>query len=453
MSLMNYRSLKGGLVEVLLVVLVMGGCASQPASYRHAEEARPVEPVAVAEPAAEVEAVTRAVASISNIGVTEEDDRVRVVINGTEPLAYTVSQMEFPLRLVIDVAGAGLDAPAEPIAVDKGVITEITPSEVEVGGERSTRIEVGLNSYMADYEFIPSGNDLFIDFVKPQPLKAAEHILDVTVSEGGEYVEVAVVADGTIGEFNSFSLENPSRLVLDFPGLKAIGPVEEKESSSGLLKKVRYGEHGEYARVVLDCALGEMPPYEVVSTGQGVAVFLGSGFEGKKEAVMAKGSLSPVGEEGVVVLAKAEDAEKGGAFDESNPEGSYAEGSSEGTMASSELEESGEASPGVGASAGEVMESSGEEAAEAAVPVPAMGEEGAEEGGGAAESAEESFEAAEPMVDLGVEEAVEEGEERPTYTGTRIDLDFKNADIKNILRLIAEVSNLNIVAEMMWMGR
>ncbi len=32
------------------------------------------------------------------------------------------------------------------------------------------------------------------------------------------------------------------------------------------------------------------------------------------------------------------------------------------------------------------------------------------------------------------------------YTGRRLSLDFKDADIKNILRLIAEVSNLNIVA-------
>ena len=34
----------------------------------------------------------------------------------------------------------------------------------------------------------------------------------------------------------------------------------------------------------------------------------------------------------------------------------------------------------------------------------------------------------------------------PKYTGTPISLDFKDADINNILRLIAEVSNLNIVA-------
>jgi type IV pilus assembly protein PilQ len=41
---------------------------------------------------------------------------------------------------------------------------------------------------------------------------------------------------------------------------------------------------------------------------------------------------------------------------------------------------------------------------------------------------------------------VEEGRQEKIYTGRKISLDFKDADIKNILRLIAEVSNLNIIA-------
>jgi type IV pilus assembly protein PilQ len=43
--------------------------------------------------------------------------------------------------------------------------------------------------------------------------------------------------------------------------------------------------------------------------------------------------------------------------------------------------------------------------------------------------------------------AAEEGGDRErVYSGAKISLDFKDADIKNILRLIAEVSNLNIIA-------
>jgi type IV pilus assembly protein PilQ len=39
----------------------------------------------------------------------------------------------------------------------------------------------------------------------------------------------------------------------------------------------------------------------------------------------------------------------------------------------------------------------------------------------------------------------EEGVPQKVYTGRKLSLDFKDADIKNILRLIAEVSNLNII--------
>ncbi|MCJ7611854.1 MAG: type IV pilus secretin PilQ, partial [Candidatus Aminicenantes bacterium] len=53
-----------------------------------------------------------------------------------------------------------------------------------------------------------------------------------------------------------------------------------------------------------------------------------------------------------------------------------------------------------------------------------------------------------PQVVKKVEEekkAAEEGPPEKGYTGRRLSLDFKDADIKNILRLIAEVSNLNII--------
>jgi len=45
-----------------------------------------------------------------------------------------------------------------------------------------------------------------------------------------------------------------------------------------------------------------------------------------------------------------------------------------------------------------------------------------------------------------VKKPLEEGPSEKVYTGRRLSLDFKDADIKNILRLIAEVSNLNIIA-------
>ena len=53
-----------------------------------------------------------------------------------------------------------------------------------------------------------------------------------------------------------------------------------------------------------------------------------------------------------------------------------------------------------------------------------------------------------PVAKKGEEEkkSIEEGRTEKLYVGRKLSLDFKDADIKNILRLIAEVSNLNIIA-------
>ena len=53
---------------------------------------------------------------------------------------------------------------------------------------------------------------------------------------------------------------------------------------------------------------------------------------------------------------------------------------------------------------------------------------------------------AEPAKAEEVKKVSEEKGVEKVYTGRKVSLDFKDADIKNILRLIAEVSNLNIIA-------
>ncbi|NWG03847.1 MAG: type IV pilus secretin PilQ [Syntrophaceae bacterium] len=51
-----------------------------------------------------------------------------------------------------------------------------------------------------------------------------------------------------------------------------------------------------------------------------------------------------------------------------------------------------------------------------------------------------------PIPKLQITKISEEGRPPKIYSGRKLSLDFKDADIKNILRLIAEVSNLNIIA-------
>jgi len=86
-----------------------------------------------------------------------------------------------------------------------------------------------------------------------------------------------------------------------------------------------------------------------------------------------------------------------------------------------------------------------EEKVEAATPVETEGAEKKTSTAEPASSGPEPETAAEVVVDEkpAYEFALMPGKR---YTGRRLSLDFKDADIKNILRLIAEVSNLNVVA-------
>lgn len=125
MSLMNYRDLVfKRMIQILSVVLILGGCASQPKRVTQQPEA--VQGAGTTQ---------QQLALISNIEVEEKEDAVRVVIKGSAPLTYEVTQAESPLRLIIDVADARLAISGEPIPVRKGAVSEIVPSELEKRGK------------------------------------------------------------------------------------------------------------------------------------------------------------------------------------------------------------------------------------------------------------------------------------------------------------------------------
>lgn len=412
MSVKNFRTLVFSsfwtTLLALPLLLVVAGCAGQqgpkPGAQPTAADAVP-ETVAAASGA-----------EVSGIATEEGERSLRVIIKGTTPLTYEVSREEFPARLVVDIEGAQLAMSAEAIAVNRGGITEIKPSQVESGGAKAARVEIGLSSGIAQYEVIPAGNDLVVDFTAAEPARPASVVTDFSIIDAGTYVQVDIAADGAMNDYTSFELDHPSRLVLDFPGLSSVVPVKEKKGPGGLLSTVRCGQHPDRFRMVLESPASELPVSKVIPTAQGASVFLGAGFEGKDVAVAAavpSSSTQPSSvDEGSAALA-AESEE--GAKEES-----------------ASLEAAPETSEPASAPAAPVT------AAAPAVPAEAAREEAAkassEPGGGGI--------AAEAPPATGIEDM----EQIPRYTGTHISLDFKDADIRNILRLIAEVSNLNIIA-------
>ncbi|AKJ06649.1 Type IV pilus biogenesis protein PilQ [Archangium gephyra] len=92
---------------------------------------------------------------------------------------------------------------------------------------------------------------------------------------------LSIRADGEVARYEVLELADPPRLAVDVygVGLSARAP----RVRSGLLKDVRVGAHSDKVRLVLDVR-GQMPGYEVERTGRGLEVVLGGKVARKPSA-------------------------------------------------------------------------------------------------------------------------------------------------------------------------
>ena len=94
-------------------------------------------------------------------------------------------------------------------------------------------------------------------------LPEAQEITQVLVdkSEGG--IQVTLMADGKIGDYKSFILKKPPRLVIDVWNVKKEYPKNFIQVDHPLLSRVRVGKHPKKTRFVFDSARPRVPQFEI----------------------------------------------------------------------------------------------------------------------------------------------------------------------------------------------
>jgi type IV pilus assembly protein PilQ len=98
----------------------------------------------------------------------------------------------------------------------------------------------------------------------PQP----KFLRAVTASDDG--IEISV--PGGVESFNAFKLTKPDRLVLDLPGVKS-GIAEKTIAINRFaIGQVRQGIYPDKIRIVMDAAKSPLPPYQVIRGSEGLKV-------------------------------------------------------------------------------------------------------------------------------------------------------------------------------------
>jgi type IV pilus assembly protein PilQ len=218
---------------------------------------------------------------IKEISFREEPTYTRVIVEGSEPLKYTFFKLlTDPLRIAIDIPGGEFEDVPVPIEVNNGTLTQINVGQYEGKG----RIEIGLTRTV-NYNITKVEKKLFVDVERLEPLEVAkekaevteeklppktakikakaENITNVTVDKGKKAVHVTLFADGKLGDYNSFKLENPPRLVIDVWNVKKEYPKNAVQVDHLLLKRVRLGAHPKKTRFVFDSARPQVPQFQI----------------------------------------------------------------------------------------------------------------------------------------------------------------------------------------------
>ena len=148
----------------LVVAFLLAGCASQNSGRKTG--------VTDVDPLSSME--------ITSIGLSEEDDAISVVIDGTEPLTYTSVKQPLPLGVVLYFPNTRLNVPETDVVSTVNPVTEIHAGQIEAKTDTS-RVEILLAADVP-YSVVKDGSSLKIQFAKSASLSDASTTDSMTQS-------------------------------------------------------------------------------------------------------------------------------------------------------------------------------------------------------------------------------------------------------------------------------
>ncbi|MBW2420247.1 MAG: type IV pilus secretin PilQ [Deltaproteobacteria bacterium] len=219
--------------------------------------------------------------TLSSYGAGDGEAATRVeVALAVEDAEYDVLPVEDGLQVRVRES---LGIAAERMADESLAAAEWAPadealaeaSEVEVSQEgdpwEDPQAEPALDAALDEGE---AGLEVEI----PAP-PAATRLASVSTQEFSDGLLIHLEADGSVWAVESFTLENPDRLVVDLPGLTAPGVGKTFEVGSGRVNRIRVGAHSDKVRVVIDggADAAGFAARSVKPSADGLLVAVGSG--------------------------------------------------------------------------------------------------------------------------------------------------------------------------------
>ena len=220
-----------------------------------------------------------AVSSISADEVTEMGSRLtRITFRLTESLHPEVTTIDNAVVVTIPAKAIPIEVAAAPAEVP--AVVPATPSvTVETIAESAAAEPVSEPQVIA--EDVPEVAEP-VARVEDIPLPRARTVKRIGAVTNGGNVEVRIAGDGQL-KYKAFRLENPSRLVIDLDGVKNAAAKSTVSVDDDVVQRVRVAQfQPTVARVVVD--LAHKTEYDIAAVGDEVRIAFGATARASQEA-------------------------------------------------------------------------------------------------------------------------------------------------------------------------
>lgn len=372
---------------------------------------------------------------IEAVELNKSEQGDEVVIRTDVPVSYQVFDLAAPPRLVLNFPGTGVAAKVEPLRSSAIGVQSVFPVVAADGA----RLEIGLDQALP-YSISEQGNRLVVRFTPPaaeaaQAAAQAAELHDLTVRDRGPVTEVVLRGKHMDASHNAFLTNDGRTMILDFWGASSKLPKEHYPVSTQRVRDVTVGQAEGRVRLVVGLLAAAEVKHQIEAKPEELVVRFGKVTPKRRVAVVQVQDVSFQPDDRVAHLKVRMDSDKP-VVNLHEKDGNVIIDVEKATLAAGQ-----ERSLDVRDFPGPVKQVDAYKL-DGKVRIVARTREkvnisSLQQGNVLTVTLEPE--------ELAIARAGAKAGKRFAYTGQKVTFDFKDIDIRNALKLISELSGLNII--------
>jgi len=211
-----------------------------------------------------------------------------VTIRADAPMTYELFDLKAPVRLVLNFPGATLKKGMEPLHDDHPGVNSVFP----VVSGKGVRLEIGMDRALT-YKVDEKGKKLVVHFAattvasKKNGAASAAVLKDIDVRDRGSMTELVLRGDHMDANHDAFLTNNGRTLILDFWGATSMLPKEHYAVATQKINGVTIGQAEGRVRLVVSLIEGGQQNHQINTSGQQMVVRFG-GIAAKRKAAVVQ---------------------------------------------------------------------------------------------------------------------------------------------------------------------